>query len=94
VLRSLHIRDFSLRAWLGMEDPADTGVMFGTLAGTMGALVPRGTRIDLAPDFTGPRAEVVLGGRLWLVPGRMLLHLVALLLTPSVLQALYRLARA
>ena len=82
-------------ATIRLADPADTGRLWG-LVGSGTALLPAAwrSRLDLRPDFSPGDAEVT--GRLAarLVPLRLLGAVVAFLLSPAVLRAGWRAARA
>ena len=92
---AIHIRLFEARAVLGTGDPADTGVLFGGLSGALAALpATRSTTLTVVPDFEAARADVKLRGRVRVVPGVVLGHLLATLLSPPALRALVRAARA
>lgn len=78
----------------GLEDPADTGRVYGALAAVT-AWLPApvaGSRIE--PDFSGPRLEFELRGRARIVPLRSLGPLIAFLVSPAALRAAWRAARA
>jgi len=95
LLAAIHIRLFEARADLGTGDPADTGVLFGGLAGALAALpVTRNATLRVVPDFEAARADMRIRGRIRVVPGVVLGHVMALLLSPTTLRAVVRAARA
>ena len=82
-------------ATVRLPDPADTGRLWG-LVGPGAAALPADwrTRLDLRPDFSPGEPEVT--GRLTarLVPLRLVASVVAFVLSPAVLRAGWRAARA
>lgn len=82
-------------ATVRLPDPADTGRLWG-LVGSGAAALPADwrTRLDLRPDFSPGEPEVT--GRLTarLVPLRLVAAVVGFVLSPAVLRAGWRAARA
>ena len=82
-------------ATVRLPDPADTGRLWG-LVGPGAAALPADwrTRLDLRPDFSPGEPEVT--GRLTarVVPLRLVAAVLAFLLSPAVLRAGWRAARA
>lgn len=88
------IRRLELSARLGLDDPADTGRLWG-LVGPVAALValPAAARIAVTPEFAGPRFELEARGEARFVPVLVLAVLAAFLLSPATLRALVAAAR-
>jgi hypothetical protein len=69
LLRPIHLERLAVEADIGLDDPADTGQLYGLLSAVNRARPP-GSRISVAvrPDFTGPRASGELDAMLSFVP--------------------------
>ncbi|MDG4648074.1 DUF2953 domain-containing protein [Roseibacterium sp. SDUM158017] len=52
ILRAIRLRHLEVRGRIGLDDPADTGVLWGRLAPFAFALSGPRRRIDVAPDFS------------------------------------------
>jgi hypothetical protein len=76
------VRELTLRARAGLDDPADTGMLWGALAPLLAWAGDQRGSFDLAPEFAGSCLEVRGYGRFTLVPARYLLVLTAFLLNP------------
>ena len=86
VLRAVRPRDVCLRARIGMDDPADTGRLWGLL-GPLGALLSsHDVRLD--PDFSGACFRFQAAARVQLIPAQLLGLGAAFLCSPSVVRAL------
>ncbi len=86
--RSLNARGVYAHLRVGMDDPADTGRLWG-IAGPLAAAaaaVPNAA-LSIEPDFGGETLSVDSGGRFRCVPLLTLYHIVALLLSPPVRRA-------
>lgn len=83
LLAQTRVRRLNMRARLGLDDPADTGVVYGALAPLFVGLHARWRRsCAFEPEFTRECLEVSASGRLTFVPARYLLVLGAFLLNP------------
>lgn len=89
VLRSIRIRQLSLRARLGLDDPADTGRLWavvGPLAGAL-SLLPV-AHIAVEPQFTTEVFDIDLRSRVRVIPLRLLFAALLFVLSPVTLRAL------
>ncbi len=89
LLRSAHIRELELVGRVGFDDPADTGqlwALLGPLNGLASTLHP--ARVSIEPDFAGEVLEVEGVGDLRVVPGRVIVVVLAFALSPVTLRAL------
>jgi hypothetical protein len=69
LLEPVHLENLAIDADIGLEDPADTGQLFGMLAAASYALPrPAGMSIVVRPDFSGARAAGKLEVALSCVP--------------------------
>lgn len=72
-LASIHVRHLRVDADFGLDDPADTGALYGMLAPVLHGLpMPGDVTIALRPDFTGQRLTGRVEGALSLVPAALL----------------------
>lgn len=78
-LDTVQCSELHLHVRLGLGDPADTGRLWALL-GPLGALLAslRGADIAIEPDFVEPVLDLDAGGRLVLVPLRVMWPLVIL----------------
>lgn len=72
ILRAVRLGTLTLRGRIGLEDPADTGILWGRLAPFVHALSGPRRRIDVAPDFTGPRLDLEGRASIVVSPPRLL----------------------
>ncbi len=75
--RALEIRDLHLYLRLGLEDPADTGRLwglFGPLSGMLYACAD--AEVDLVPEFMRPCLEFEAAGEIRVVPLRIIAILI------------------
>lgn len=93
LLGCLHVRSLRLEGRLGLDDPADTGMLWGFVGPLLAVLqsLP-GTRVAVDPDFTGAALELEGQGALRIVLLELLWTLLRFLLAPVTLRALYRTA--
>jgi hypothetical protein len=94
LLRRIRVRDLSLRVRLGLDDPADTGRLWGVV-GPLAAILPwpRDARVAVEPDFGGEALEIDGRGDIRVVPLQLLWAILVFALSPVTLRAL-RTARA
>jgi hypothetical protein len=91
-LRAVHIRRLALRLRFGLDDPADTGMLWGA-AGQFMSLLPASSKakVDVGLSFEGPCLEFDATGRLRLFPVEVLLVAVLFLFSPATLRAAWAL---
>ena len=69
LLKPIHLERFKVDADIGLEDPADTGHLFGLIQALDAVRPrPRAISIDVRPDFTGPRASGEVFAALRFIP--------------------------
>jgi hypothetical protein len=76
LLRSLYARlrvgDFSMACTFGLDDPADTGTLFGALAPVLATVAARHpATFAVTPVFDGARLDLRLAGAACVVPLRL-----------------------
>ena len=88
----IHIRRLRLHVLLGLDDPADTGRLWG-MVGPLALLVPVPAGADLAiqPEFTGATLQIDGEGAVRILPIEIIGTLFAFALSPVTLRALYAL---
>lgn len=88
LLNCVRIHDFDLYMRIGLDDPADTGQLWGIIGPIAGPLTCCGnTSVQIIPDFTN---EVFFGycrGRFRVVPLRLISVAAAFILNPKVVYA-------
>ncbi len=89
LFRRIRIRDLSLDARLGLDDPADTGRLWGVV-GSLAAMLPtsRAMRVSIQPDFAAEVFEYQGRGSISVIPIQVLVLLLAFALAPATLRAL------
>lgn len=89
LVRHVRIHRLQLDVRLGLEDPADTGRLWGVV-GALAVQLPRSDRIRIAvvPDFADAVLEIDGRGRIRLVPIRWVPVFLAFLLSPATLRVL------
>jgi hypothetical protein len=89
LLCRVHIRAFDIDLRLGLDDPADTGRLWG-LVGPAAAMLalPAPARVAVTPEFAEPVVHLDARADLRVVPGALLLVLLAFALSPATLRAL------
>lgn len=95
VLRTIHVHTFDLDAKVGLDDPADTGKLWG-LMGPLPYMIPlpRRSRVYIEPDFDQERLSVDLDADVRVFPIEVVFRTVQLALSPKTLRALFAAARA
>jgi hypothetical protein len=94
LLCAVHAHDFSLRLRIGLDDPADTGSLWGILGPVAGiAKNLRSAEILIEPDFITPVLEVESQGKLRIVPLQFVALATAFMVSPTTLKALRMLHR-
>ena len=85
----LHIRRLRLHVRLGLDDPADTGRLWGVVGPLAWAVpAPAGGRVAIEPDFTGASFRVDGVGTIRIVPIEIVATLLAFALSPVAWRAL------
>ena len=89
LLRRIHVRALSLDVRLGLDDPADTGRLWGVVAPLAALLtLPPVARVAIAPDFAAEIFEVEAQGHLRIIPIQCLAVIFVFVLSPTTLSAL------
>jgi hypothetical protein len=89
-----HVRSLAVNARLGLDEPADTGMLYGALAPLFVWLHARCCRAcAFEPEFTRECLEVSASGRLTLVPARYLLVMGRFLVDPRTWRIAFDLTR-
>lgn len=88
----IHIRRLRLHLLLGLDDPADTGQLWGVI-GPLALLIPVPARAELViqPEFTGAVLQIDGEGAVRILPIEIIATLFAFALSPVTLRALYAL---
>lgn len=69
MLKPIHVERLAVDGVLGLDDPADTGQLFGVVTAARYALPARGpVSIALQPDFAGPSASGTIEACLRFIP--------------------------
>jgi Protein of unknown function (DUF2953) len=95
ILRAIHARDFYLRLRIGLDDPADTGRLWGllgTVAGIAASL--RSAEVRIEPEFTNPVLEVESHGEFRFIPLQFIGLATAFAMSPATLHAWFKLRRS
>ncbi len=85
LLRALRPRDLRLQARIGLEDPADTGMLWAAM-GPLGGWLPC-SDIRLEPDFEQERFQLQASGRIRLIPLQVIWLALAFVLSPPIVRA-------
>ena len=93
--QQIQVRQLSLHLTFGLDDPADTGQLYGTLAPAL-ILTDRLSRFDLQvqPDFSQPTLQAESHGQLRLRPLTIIGVMLAFLLSPTCWRGLAAAAKA
>jgi len=93
--RQLHVRQLYLHLTFGLDNPADTGRLFGTLAPAL-IMTDRSPRFDLQvdPDFSQPTLQAESRGQLRLIPLTIIAVMITFLLSPTCWRGLAAAAKA
>lgn len=93
--RQLRIRQLHLHLTLGLDDPADTGQLFGIMAPAL-IQTNRMTKLDLQvqPDFSQPVLLANGRGQLRVIPLTIIAVMLAFLLSPTCWRAFAAAAKA
>ncbi len=86
-LAALRPSDFWLRLRLGLDDPAETGMLWAAV-GPLTAWTP--ARLDVAPVFPGPAFELTSRGCVRIIPAQVLGLVAGLALSPATVGAVIR----
>lgn len=84
-------RDLKLFIRVGLDDPADTGILWSVL-GPLSAILAtnRNSDIALQPDFLDPVFEMQSSGMIRIIPLQLLYLTIGLLLSPTIWSGIYR----
>jgi len=87
-LKKLKVEEFVARLKIGLDSPADTGLLFAYLSPlALLGLFPR-CRIDLEPSFSGDAiVQGYLSARLKMEPARLIIPVAGFLLSPLAIKA-------
>ena len=81
---SIHIRQLNADIRLGLDDPADTGVMCAVLWPVfIRPVISRTTRWSVEPVFTGPTFEAALQGNVRVFPAEIVANALRFILSPA-----------
>ena len=95
LLCAAHARDLYLRLRIGLDDPADTGRLWGFLGPVAGiATNLRSAEVRIEPEFMTPALEVESHGEFRLIPLQFITLAIAFMLSPATLQAWRKLRRS
>jgi hypothetical protein len=88
LVRSLHVRGTRLHVWVGLDDPADTGMLCAWVVPGL-AILRQHTGADLLlyPDFEDERFEASAHGEIRAIPLAMIADFVLFALSPATLRA-------
>lgn len=94
LVAATRIEVLRLHARVGLDDPADTGVLCGSLAPLSAWLSARARgAFSFEPEFTRSCLEVDASGRVVIVPARFVLAVAGFLLVPRTWRVAYELSR-
>lgn len=89
LLRRIRIRDLALEIRLGLDDPADTGRLWGAVGPLAALLAPLpAARVSIEPDFGGEAFEIEGRGHVRVIPIQLLAVIARFLLAPATRRAL------
>lgn len=72
ILSAIRLRRIRIAGRIGLDDPADTGTLWGYATPFVHGLSGPGRVIDLAPDFSGARLDLEASGEVAIRPVRLL----------------------
>lgn len=89
---SIHIRQLRLQILLGLDDPADTGQLWGIVGPLALTIpVPAGADVAIQPEFTGATFQVDGEGVIRIVPIEIIGTILVFTFSPVTIRALYAL---
>ncbi len=89
ILRSFRIKDLSLNLRLGLDNPADTGLLFAVIGPAMPFLrSSRFHEVRLEPSFGGAVCQGRLRGVVGLQPVRLIPPVTGFILSPSMMRVI------
>jgi len=92
---ALYKKNIRLRVRIGLGDPAETGQLWALVGPVAGMLATiQGASIAIEPEFLDATFELDTSGSIRLIPLQMIYLTVALLLSPPVLQGIWRVRMA
>lgn len=93
LLGSIHVSSLRMSARLGLDDPADTGRLWGIVGPPAGALTAsRWADIKIEPDFSGETFDLDSEGNIRIIPLKVTFIILTFLLAPVTLGAIWTLA--
>ena len=95
LIKSLRVRELHVDARFGLDDPAETGMLFGLIGPVAGliAALPE-TDVNIAPDFDAAGVRGEAHGSLRAYPIRAVLAVAAFAATPATWRAMRAMRRA
>lgn len=86
--KTVHVHRLGVRARLGLDDPADTGRLWG-MAGPLAALLShsRSVHVHLEPEFTAETFDLDGEGHLRIIPLQIIFVILTFLISPATLRA-------
>lgn len=89
LMRAVHWHAFRLHARFGLDDPADTGRVFGAVGALAAVLVPSRADVTIDPVFEGPALTLQSEGEIRFVPLRVIGILLGFGLSPATWRVLW-----
>lgn len=89
LLRRIEIRELNVEAYLGLDDPADTGKLWAVIGPVAAIMFSPTAHIALAPQFTTRVFALDGRARIRVIPIRLLSVILVFILTPCTLRALH-----
>lgn len=88
LLRTVHVHRFGVHARFGLDDPADTGQLWG-MAGPLAALLShsRSVHVHLEPEFTAETFDLDSEGHIRMIPIQIIFVILTFLISPATLRA-------
>ncbi len=91
MIKTIHLAGFYIRLRLGLDDPADTGRLWGYL-GPLAAFLSNfsNSMVQLEPDFQTEVVYLDSRGRMRIVPIQVIFTVFAFLFSPTTISALWK----
>ena len=84
IIGSFRIRQLNANLWLGLDDPADTGIVFGMLWPAFALPVTFGfTTLRMEPVFDRPTFEAALQGKVRIFPAEVVANVLRFVFSPA-----------
>jgi hypothetical protein len=95
LLQATHTRGLYCRLRIGLDDPADTGLLWGVLGPVAGIAASfRCAEVRIEPEFADPVLEVESHGEFRLIPLQFIGLVSAFVLSPATMHAWFTLRRS